>query len=56
MTRKDYIIIADALAASERNGTNHITEIVTALGKDNPRFNAETFYEYLRKASKVGSK
>lgn len=62
MTKKDYVIIADAIAASARKALNisqgkrvelgdihqcYVKSIAMALSHDNPRFDAGRFEKYI---------
>ena len=56
MTRKDYIALADALARAKKLCASDEQEsgvdiaaigICVALGKDNPRFDAERWYAHI---------
>lgn len=49
MTKKDYIAIADAIAYADTRGKNYITELVGVFKRDNPKFDADVFFEYLNK-------
>ena len=55
MTRKDYIIIANAMVAQidagyvqKRDIFVFITEMADALKRDNPKFSHTTFGDYIR--------
>jgi hypothetical protein len=43
MTRKDYILIADALRVSAALGIDPRRKIAAALAQDNPRFDVARF-------------
>ena len=51
MTRKDYILLAQALKQAEKVNANYyqwttdVHAIMAALQKDNPRFNPDTFWQ-----------
>jgi len=48
MTRKDYILLAEALRLSRENGESPESEIAAMLKRDNSRFDREHFLAVVR--------
>ena len=52
MTKKDYVRLANALIEQARDGSSNIYDtpgyIASKLEEDNPRFNRERWFKYLK--------